>query len=1122
MAYKNYTNTFYSERGNRWDVEIWSQSDTSTGNTFESGKGGFKLSYKGSDDRKDVVMPSEVTLQFIIENATQQTFISSLFTSPDDEFFLLIRRNFVVFWWGSLNAGFDSIENDYYPYEVTLKANDFIGAAMNRKDYIATAGLRTLANYIPKMYLDYTDIWSDSFLADTFPLGASEEICRMNYRWTADNQVSYLDTYNVFMMNGVDSAAFEGDNNESGKYKPANAFKELLQAYGLKLFQADGKVYVLQPYSYVDDDLKVVNTAFSTIETLFPSTTKTLDTRQNAENDSSVAPTVDSGFMNSEWLLNPADLSSEWGTVGSVTMITANSFNIALTTSYMYYDLPEGDYCVSYSQNDTTVKIVYANTSAADNDLLTESGQANFSIGATGGRLKVMATTTGTKTIEFVGLQKGSFQHRRFLAGQRWRYQRPISTATATYTYGTTIAQASSNFPASGDTSVTTSTYTSLTGIGAISSDAAAQLSLNINVFYAERFDYLTAAQNFTHIGGTLTLKIQMGSLYLSGTIGDLSWDASVSTFTIPIPIQVNNDSLSTEINENYCNYFAPQTTLSPYFASSGTIGIIGANFSQVLPTSVAGGSVSLQFVSADIDYYINPDISDPNNPPTPLTPVQTNLTSLWLTGNNIDIGNASIPYFSIQNADIEQFYQGVQYSASTGLDNYKTVDFGDLTIGQATDDSSYVNSIRVLNSSYEWEVPSYIQVNNTGTQYMFTSLLLDEWLAPQTGPLKIIEGDYYVNDFSAFKALVLDSEKYVFYEGTFTAESDTVSGSWYKISTASSTITNVDDTIINPPDPVPDPPNPHDDNPFSFHDLMQDLATVPNKAKPLPPTDNLLDYLRYHSIGLSTDVINTAVTKVDLMNNSRAKLYDDQKLIFCKPDYTNAIILTKDGDSATSDTQIDVDGFTPSVEYPKGSILAVLPYDLTNVITGGGGTPAGSDKEVQFNDGGAFGAEATFEYDKTTNFLTADNVEAQHYGTNIGFRTSWSDPQLTYFLNPSDFSLSSKNTVNMYTRDNGGSVVPNLYDSRSNDIYALIHLPEGYKMTAVYVNMSQNRSFDVSHSDIASDTVTSIETGGTANTALLITPNYTIDARDYIIIRVEYDATTDEIWGGKIILEKL
>lgn len=41
----------------------------------------------------------------------------------------------------------------------------------------------------------------------------------------------------------------------------------------------------------------------------------------------------------------------------------------------------------------------------------------------------------------------------------------------------------------------------------------------------------------------------------------------------------------------------------------------------------------------------------------------------------------------------------------------------------------------------------------------------------------------------------------------------------------------------------------------------------------------------------------------------------------------------------------------------------------------GGGGTPGGSDTQVQFNDAGAFGGDAGLTYNKTTDVLTAGNI---------------------------------------------------------------------------------------------------------------------------------------------------
>ena len=53
---------------------------------------------------------------------------------------------------------------------------------------------------------------------------------------------------------------------------------------------------------------------------------------------------------------------------------------------------------------------------------------------------------------------------------------------------------------------------------------------------------------------------------------------------------------------------------------------------------------------------------------------------------------------------------------------------------------------------------------------------------------------------------------------------------------------------------------------------------------------------------------------------------------------------------------------------------LSGLTYNSgTNTLTalGGGGTPGGSDTQVQFNDGGAFGGDAGFTYNKTTDSAT-------------------------------------------------------------------------------------------------------------------------------------------------------
>ena len=75
------------------------------------------------------------------------------------------------------------------------------------------------------------------------------------------------------------------------------------------------------------------------------------------------------------------------------------------------------------------------------------------------------------------------------------------------------------------------------------------------------------------------------------------------------------------------------------------------------------------------------------------------------------------------------------------------------------------------------------------------------------------------------------------------------------------------------------------------------------------------------------------------------------------------------------------------------GNIASInLDGNVANVLRGDGtfspdtaGTPAGSNTQVQYNNNGAFGAEAGFEYDDVTNTLTVDNITANIAGTVTG-----------------------------------------------------------------------------------------------------------------------------------------
>ena len=1068
MAYKNYVNKFYSQRGNRYDIEIWSKTDSSLDSVeFATGKGGFRLSYKGGDDRQDIIMPSEVTIPFIVSNADDEAFISGLLSADDKEYFVVIRRNFVLFWWGNLNAGFDAKENNYYPYISTIKANDFLGELTNNKDFTQIVSAQsTLASQTTGYFVSESNL--NDWDQDVFPRGADELIFRTNMRWTADNQISYLDTYNVFNMFNINPMVFEESGNNVGYYKMSNAYKEILKAFGLKMFLADGKVYCLQPYNYLEDNTKIQKFNTSNTSLLIGVSNEDVDNRQNAENDAEAATDVDDGFQFQQWILEPADFTDadqNWQANGSCTSITSNSFNVALVTSNLYIDLAEGEYCVSYSENDESVYIAKEEGGVVTS-LLTESGQTNFSIGAGGGELRVYTSIAGTLSVEHIALQKGVFKHRAFLAGTSFRYDRPISSATSVFNFGGSVGQALSNFPTYsatiGGAVPDTSVYTTLSGIGAIAASSTSTLTMNLNVYFAEKFDFLSAASAVTHIGGTITCKLKIGSQFLTGDVqGDLSFTSADSTFTIPVPIDEITSSFFV-FTSSLMNHFIDDVTGAPFFDNSGTEGIIGANYPVQLPNLSVGGQVSLQFVSAVINYYTNPDTSNPNVAPTPLTLTKNNLESKFFTGSNVPGYNFETIHFTITSSDENEDTQGLEFASSTELGNYKDVDLGTIKLGTSNSDNQHLNNILVLNSSFDYEVPSYLQLNNSGTQYYMTQLLLEQYIEPQIVPLEIIEGDYYVNDFSAFKSIVLKGSKYVFFEGTLTADEDVVSGSWYKMAESTETITTNNDGVIvvddDTPTPPP-PPNPHDPSPENPNNITGGITKGKN-------------WIKYNSIGLSTTAISSADTKVDLMNNSRSKLYSGQKLIFAKPDLSHPIILTKSGDSTTSDTQIDVASFTPDVTYPAGSILAIAEFDLTNVITAGSSTP---------------------------NLYKGVTTTA-------------------IYIRPDEFVVPSTSSFSMYSRDEMASVVPSSYVSRSH-VYATSFIPLDYKVTAVDIYMNQNRGFTIFESSTGGSTTTSIDTG-TANTTLTLSSAWTSIEGKYVILEINLGGALDAIYGAKLTIE--
>ena len=95
----------------------------------------------------------------------------------------------------------------------------------------------------------------------------------------------------------------------------------------------------------------------------------------------------------------------------------------------------------------------------------------------------------------------------------------------------------------------------------------------------------------------------------------------------------------------------------------------------------------------------------------------------------------------------------------------------------------------------------------------------------------------------------------------------------------------------------------------------------------------------------------------------------------------------------------------------------------LLTVTGGGSATPAGNDTEVQFNDGGSFGSDTSFTFDKTTSTLTVDNLS--------GSLTKLSDGS-SYLIAGNNVVIvtGSNGSITISSTAAGGGGVSDFFDS--------------------------------------------------------------------------------------------
>jgi len=330
---------------------------------------------------------------------------------------------------------------------------------------------------------------------------------------------------------------------------------------------------------------------------------------------------------------------------------------------------------------------------------------------------------------------------------------------------------------------------------------------------------------------------------------------------------------------------------------------------------------------------------------------------------------------FSTNNdTNIGAVYMAQQNPAVSNPD----FNLGDINLGVVVGDSDSIKTLAYDNSGVFTPITGMAQTYGD-TNISPTLLLCREYLKGQQKPVNIFQGSIQSTSYEAFKILEFpeyvgaSNSKWVFVQGKYTASQEQWNGSWYKIELDTSTLTETTDTDNNPfPAPTPGP----GPTPVPFPDTPKARLVEHNI------NTSLLSIFKSQTIGVLTSAFNAGThandTKISI-DSINCDVLINQKLMLCDNNGGNFTDIDAYAAVSEGGTQLPIKAKTTARDYPIGSVVLIKSNDLTNVITGGSTSPAGSDTQVQFNNSGSFGASAELTFDGTilsTSVLLATDTD--------------------------------------------------------------------------------------------------------------------------------------------------
>ena len=152
------------------------------------------------------------------------------------------------------------------------------------------------------------------------------------------------------------------------------------------------------------------------------------------------------------------------------------------------------------------------------------------------------------------------------------------------------------------------------------------------------------------------------------------------------------------------------------------------------------------------------------------------------------------------------------------------------------------------------------------------------------------------------------------------------------------------------------------------------------------------------------------------------------------------------------------------------------------------------------------------------SNITAAAHTESLKHGWDIG----WNGSRSILKILPSDFVADDGGRPTMINDASIGSDELFLHSHGSGDMFATVAVPRGFKATAVQIFGSDTgQNFYVYSASIVNKDIVDIGTGATAiESECTLATEFVSSNNNYMIIRVTSDGASDEIHGGKVLIE--